>query len=153
MYREQGVPFERAVVDLIRFERSWSVTVLDDGVRQNVPDILLEEGGIEVLIECKTCTKSPQVINKEDAWAVVQKSADYDEKMARVSLGKPAFDETSKTKALSASNVTLIEFADFVEGILRVHQSSVSSREFVEWISVPGVADIARLGGIPTYLS
>ena len=152
VYREQGTSFESAVVDLIRVESSWAVTVLDNGVRQNVPDILIQKGKVNVLIECKTCTKSPQVISKEDAWAVVQKSAGYDEFMARVSLGKPAFDETSKRKAANAGDITLVEFSDFVEGVLRVHTGSVSPVEFLNWISSPGIADTARLGGIPTFL-
>ena len=66
-YQELGKAYENAIEKLLRVENSWSVTILDDGVRQNVPDMLIELGEFQVLLECKTCTKSPPLIKKEDA--------------------------------------------------------------------------------------
>lgn len=95
-YAENGTEYEKAVHDLLVFTKAFTVTVIDDGKRQNVPDLLVRLGKMEALIECKSATKNPALINKEDAWAVVQKAADYDQSMRRITLGKPAFDETSK---------------------------------------------------------
>lgn len=147
-----GTKYEVAVADLLRVESTWVVTALDDGIRQNVPDLLVELGGQQILIECKTCTKSPALIKKEEAWAVIQKAADFDTAMRRVTLGKPAFDETSKRKAAAAQDVTLVEHGVFIEGLLRVHAGTVPASEFLDWLSCPGVAEIDRLGGTPTYV-
>ena len=125
---------------------------MDDGIRQNVPDLLVELGGKQILLECKTCTKSPPLIKKEEAWAVIQKAADFDTVMRRVTLGKPAFDETSKRKAAAAQDITLVEHGVFVEGLLRVHAGTLPASEFLDWLSCPGVAEIDRLGGTPTYV-
>jgi hypothetical protein len=61
-----------------------------------------------VLIECKTSSKSP-LIKKEEARAVLQKAADFDKKLKKVSLGNPAFDETSKYKCAVPKDITLVE--------------------------------------------
>ena len=148
-----GEDYEDAIRELLEQELRWTVTELDDGVRQNVPDLMIRIPGTDVLIECKTCTKSPPLIKKEEAWAVLQKAADFDRSIHRVTLGKPAFDETSKAKAAGAQDITLIENAVFIEGVLRVLSGTVSPEEFVAWISLPGVAEIERLGGAPTYIA
>ena len=93
--KELGVEYEGAIYKLLNVETSWNVTGIDNGKRQNVPDLLIEFRGKELLLECKTCTKSPQLIKKEEAFAVLQKAADFGKEMRRVTLGKPAFDETS----------------------------------------------------------
>ena len=82
-----GTEYEVAIAALLRVEAAWAVTVLDDGTRPNVPDLLIELGAQQILLECKTCTKSPALIKKEEAWAVVQKAADFDRAMRRVTLG------------------------------------------------------------------
>jgi helicase len=146
-----GTAYEKAIVDLLRVEGSWGVTVLDDGVRQNVPDMLIELGELKILLECKTCTKSPLLIKKEEAWAVLQKSADFDPAMRRVTLGKPSFDETSKKKAAASHDISLVEHSVFVEGLLRVHAGTLEPQEFLRWLGTPGVAEIDRLAGIPTF--
>jgi len=146
-----GKEYEAAIVALLEVETHWIVRVLDDGKRQNVPDILLQLADIEILLECKTCTKAPALIKKEEAWAVVQKSADFDPKMRRVSLGKPAFDETSKHKAAASRDITLVEHAVFMEALLRVHSGSLGPVEFLQWLGAPGVAELERLGGMPTF--
>jgi helicase len=148
---EIGVRYEEAITKLLRVENSWIVTALDNGKRQNVPDILIELADAKILMECKTCTKSPQVINKEDAWAVVQKSSDFEEDMKRVTLGKPVFDETSKKKAAASHDLTLVEHSAFIEGLLRVHAGTLQPREFLDWLGVPGIAEIDRLAGVPTF--
>lgn len=146
-----GTDYERAIAALLRQETSWVVTELDDGVRQNVPDLLLELGTISVLIECKTVTKRPSLLAKEEAFAVLQKAADYLPTMARVTLGKPEFDEHSKKKAAGSTAVTLVRHSAFMEGVLRVLTGRVTSMEFVQWLASPGVSELSRLPGIPTY--
>lgn len=146
-----GTEYEDALVALLQRELRWSVTVLDDGARQNVPDLLIQMKDLEIILECKTCTKSPPLIKKEEAWAVIQKAADYASSMRRVTLGKPAFDETSKSKAAASKDITLVEHAVFIEGVLRVLSGSLDPREFLVWLSAPGVAEIERIPGEPTY--
>lgn len=148
-----GTEYEQAIAALLQIEAAWAVTVLDDGTRPNVPDLLIVLGAQQVLLECKTCTKSPPFIKKEEAWAVLQKAADFDPVMRRVTLGKPAFDETSKKKAAASKDITLIEHGVFVEGLLRVHGGTLSAADFMTWLGNPGVAELERLGGSPTYLA
>ncbi|VWD44103.1 DEAD/DEAH box helicase [Burkholderia lata] len=147
-----GTDYEEAIATLMWVEAAWSVTVLDDGTRPNVPDLLIVLDTQQILLECKTCTKSPALIKKEEAWAVMQKAADFDPSMRRVTLGKPAFDETSKKKAAASRDITLIEHSAFMEGLLRVHGGTLSAAEFMTWLGNPGVAELERLGGSPTYL-
>ena len=152
---ELDVAYENAIIDLLQVEAGWIVTALDDGTatRQNVPDILIKLGDLEVLFECKTCSKSPPLIKKEEAWAVIQKGADFDKSMHRVTLGKPSFDETSKKKAAASHDITLVEHSVFVEGLLRVHTGELAPIDFLKWLTVPGVAELERLGGKPTFAS
>ena len=150
-YENLGTAYEDAILELLRVENNWIIRKLDDGRRQNVPDILIEFDQLEILLECKTCSKSPMLINKEDAWTIVQKAADYDGRMARVTLGKPAFDESSKKKAAASKDIILIEHSVFIEGLLRVHAGSIEAKEFLDWLVTPGVSDIERLGGRPTF--
>ena len=144
---------KRQFTSCFKLETSWIVTVLDDRKRQNVPDLMIKLNDLNILIECKTSSKSPPVVKKEDAWAVLQKAADFDKKMRRVTLGKPAFDETSKSKCAVSNDITLVEHSVFVEGLLRVHLGSLEPLDFLKWLSMPGLADIERLGGTPTYYS
>jgi helicase len=150
--RALGVDYEKAIMKLLQIETGWVVTALDDGKRQNVPDLHIQLGKTGVLIECKTCSKSPPLIKKEEAWAILQKAADFDQVMRRVTLGKPQFDETSKKKAAASHDITLVEHALFLEGLLRVHAGTLSANEFLNWISTPGVAELERLGGTPTFV-
>lgn len=146
-----GTEYEVAVKKLLEAEASWAVTVLDDGKRQNVPDILVSLGDLSVIIECKTCTKQPALIKKEEAFAILQKAADFNKAMRRVTLGKPAFDEHSKVKAQASPDIALVEHSTFMEGILRVHAGLTTPRDFLEWIATPGITEIDRLSGKPTY--
>lgn len=149
--RELGVNYEKAIAELLRVEASWMVKVLDDGHRQNVPDLLIQLGELSLLMECKTCSKSPPLIKKEEAWAVLQKAGDFDKTMRRVTLGKPAFDETSKKKAAASHDITLVEHSVFLEGLLRVHTGSLAPADFLVWLIMPGFAEMERLGGVPTF--
>lgn len=146
-----GTEYETAIAALMQVEVAWVVTILDDGTRPNVPDLLIVLGSQQILLECKTCTKSPALIKKEEAWAVIQKAADFAPEMRRVTLGKPAFDETAKKKATAAQDITLIEHSVFMEGLLRVHGGTLSASDFLTWLGSPGVAELERLGGSPTY--
>ncbi len=146
-----GTAYEAAVAKLLMKVSDWKVSVIDDGKRQNVPDILLELEGWALLIECKTCTKKPPLINKEDAFAVLQKACDFDPKIGRVTLGKPMFDEHSKLKAQASPAITLVEHRTFLEALLRVLSGNATAAEFVEWLGTPGVSELNRMPGEPTY--
>ena len=143
--------YEDAIIELLREEASWIVTEVDDGKRQNVPDLMLQLGDNTVLIECKTTQKKNPLIGKEDAWAVIQKSADFNPSYRRITLGKPHFDETCKKKVAGACDITLIEHTVFIEAVLRVLLGTVTAEAFVEWLMQPGLSDLSRLGGKPTY--
>ncbi|MDP3517542.1 MAG: DEAD/DEAH box helicase [Pseudohongiella sp.] len=143
--------YEEAILKLLKEEASWIVTEVDDGKRQNVPDLMLELGNKTLLIECKTTQKKNPLIGKEEAWAVLQKSADFDPAYRRITLGKPHFDETCKKKVAGAHDITLIEHTVFIEGVLRVLLGSVSAEDFIEWLEQPGLSDLGRLDGKPTY--
>lgn len=146
-----GVEYENAIQKLLEIELGWLVQVIDDGKAQNVPDLLITLGDCSIILECKTTTKSPPLINKSDAWAVLQKAADFDKSMHRVTLGKPAFDETCKKKVLAASDISLVEHSVFIEGLLRLHAGTITINEFIDWLIQPGLVEVARLGGSQTY--
>tara|TARA_R110001599_G_scaffold87538_1_gene233401 strand:- start:220 stop:1824 length:1605 start_codon:yes stop_codon:yes gene_type:complete len=146
-----GVDYEKAIEKLLNMEDSWQVRVLDDGKQQNVPDIMISLNGKSVLVECKTTTKKPPLIKKEEAFAVLQKAADYDLNMPRVTLGKPGFCEHSKQKAQSSKALSLAEHDIFMEGMLRLLATEITPDEFLEWLSNPGLTELDRLGGRPMY--
>lgn len=146
-----GIAYEDAIKKLLEFELGWIIQVIDDGKAQNVPDLLITLGERSIIIECKTTTKTPPLINKTDAWAVLQKAADFDKSMHRITLGKPAFDETCKKKVQAATDISLVEHLVFIEGALRLHAGTITAEEFIDWLSQPGLIEIARLGGSKTY--
>lgn len=145
-----GTEYEQAIQRLLEEERRWVITVIDDGKQQNVPDIMIRLGERSILIECKTTTKNPPLIKKEEAFAVLQKAIDYNSEFRRVALGKPAFDEHSKLKVVAADDVTLVEHFAFMEGVLRVLTGNVSPEAFLEWLATPGLAELDRLSGATT---
>jgi len=150
-YSDYGTEYETAIKELIEAESRLGVQVLDDGKQQNVPDLLISFQDTSILLECKTATKKPPLINKEDAWAVLQKSADYDPTMKRVTLGKPGFDAHSKKKVLSAKDISLVENAIFLEGMLRLLSGTIDVQQFVAWLTEPGLVQVERLQGAKTY--
>jgi helicase len=145
-----GTEYEEAIKTLLEAETRWVVRVLDDGRQQNVPDIMLQLGNRSVLIECKTTTKKPPLIKKEEAFAVLQKAVDFEQSARRVTLGKPMFDEHSKKKVQGASDISLVEHAVFVEGALRVLTGVITPEGFLDWVTQPGLVEIERLGGEQT---
>lgn len=146
-----GAEYDDAICDLLKEELNWSVDKLDDGKRQNVPDIQLVLGNTALLIECKTVTKRPPLVAKEEAFAVLQKASDFDPEMKRVTLAKPDFDETSKKKAAASPSIALVRHDVFMEGLMRVLTGRLSAADFVAWLAEPGVTDLNRLPGTPTY--
>ncbi len=146
-----GTEYENSIEKLLQIENRWKVTVVDDGKQQNVPDLMISLSGRSMLIECKTTTKKPPLIKKEEAFAVLQKAIDYDKNIHRVTLGKPKFDEHSKKKVQGASDVSIVEHDIFVEGILRLHAKQISPEEFFDWLIEPGLVEIERLGGKASY--
>lgn len=146
-----GADYEVAIKRILEVERQWTITVIDDGRQQNVPDLMLTLGDRSVLIECKTTTKNPPLIKKDEAFAVLQKSMDFDRTIHRLTLGKPGFDEHSKKKVQSARDVTLLEHEVFMEGLLRDFAGKISAHQFFEWITTPGLTELERLGGAPSY--
>lgn len=144
--------YEDAIVRLLKTEKSWDVSVRDDGKRQNEPDIFLRLEDRAVLLEVKTATKRTGLVGKEAAFAVLQKGSDYDQNIFRVTLGKPTFDETSKVKAAASDKITLVEHVPFLEGVLRVLAKNITAKEFLSWLVEPGEAEFQRLPGTATNL-
>jgi len=150
-YSEFGTKYEEKIKQLLEAESSLIVRTLDDGKQQNVPDLMISLNNTHVLLECKTAIKKPPLVNKEDAWAVIQKSADYDDSMKRVTLAKPGFDITSKTKVVAAKDISLIEHSTFIEGALRLLSGNIDSQQFINWLTEPGLIEVERLAGNKTY--
>lgn len=146
-----GNEYETAMVALLQRAPGWNIRQLEDGRQQNIPDLMLTFEGRALLIECKTCTKTPPVLAKEAAFAILQKAVDFDPSMHRITLGKPGFDEHSRKKAQAAHGVTLVEHEVFVEGLLRVLAGATTPAAFVDWLVAPGVTELDRLGGKSTY--
>lgn len=144
-YRLFGNDYEAPIEALLRLEKSWEVTKLDDGKRQGVPDFLIKLGEKSAVLECKTCIKKPPTISKDEAFAVLVKAADIDKNVHRITLGKPNFDTFSEGKACASAEITLVRHADFVGAILLSQAGKVSSDELFDWLLEPGVAELDRL--------
>jgi helicase len=150
-YSELGTDYESAIFELLSVKTGLTVTRVDDGKRQNVPDLLVKCGDLEALVECKTSAKKHGLVSKEDAWAILQKAADFSPDLSRVTLGKPGFDESAKSKVALSTDLTLVENEAFLEGILRLILKDIDSRAFMTWLCAPGLAEIERLPGRPSY--
>lgn len=146
-YTKYGGDYEDPIIALLQLQPDWRVTKLDDGKRKGVPDLLVEFGGKSIVIECKTTTKTPAVINKEDAFSVLTKAADI-KGVHRITLGKPCFDTFSESRACGSSEITLINHATFVSAILLVRKGEVAPEKLFNWLLEPGVAEIDRLSEI-----
>jgi helicase len=143
--------YEDAIIALLAREPAWTARQIDDGRQQNAPDLLLTLGSRALLIECKTTIKKPPLLNKEAAFAILQKAVGYDKAMHRVTLGKPRFDEHSRKKAQGAADVTLIEHEIFIEGLLRVLAGKATPEQFFDWVEAPGLTELDRLAGPASY--
>lgn len=150
-YSEVGTGYEKAILELLKQHAAFEVNVVDDGKRSNVPDLLLKSGDLEAVVECKTSAKRHGLVSKEDAWAVVQKATGFDPNLRRVTLGKPGFDESAKNKVALSTELTLVENEAFLEGILRFILKEIDSGAFMAWLCAPGLAEIERLPGRPSY--
>jgi helicase len=146
-----GTDYEEAIRQFLVLERSWTVHVLDDGKQQNVPDLLIVLGSLSVIVECKTTTKNPPLIKKDEAFAVMQKAIGYDAAMHRVTLGKPGFDEHSKKKVQTATDIALVSHDLFMEGLLRIHAKQITPQDFLAWLAISGLTELDRLGGKASY--
>ena len=71
--------------------------------------------------------------------------------MKRVTLGKLGFDAHSKKKILSAKDISLIKDSVFVEGMLRLLSGTIDTRQFIDWLTEPGLVEVERLTGTKTY--
>lgn len=144
-YRLFGNDYEEPIEAFLRLEKAWQITKLDDGKRQGVPDFLIQAGDRAAVLECKTCIKKPPAISKDEAFAVLVKSADIDPKVHRITLGKPGFDTFSEGKACASSEVTLVRHADFIDAMLLLRAGKVTADEALGWLLEAGVAEIERL--------
>ena len=144
--------YEDAIVRLLKVETSWNVHVRDDGKKRNEPDILIRHNNESILLEVKTAPKRRGLIKKEAAFAVLQKGSDYETNIARVTLGKPTFQEMAKVKAAASKAITLVEHVPFLEGFLRVLAEEITPEEFLKWLKEPGEAELQRLPGKSTNL-
>lgn len=150
-YSQVGTAYESAIHELLRVNANLAVSVVDDGRRQNVPDLLLKVGDAEAYIECKTSAKKHGLVSKEDAWAILQKATAFSLEAKRVTLGKPGFDESAKGKVALSTDLTLVESEAFLEAILRLILKDITSTEFMNWLCEPGFAEIERLPGHASY--
>ena len=144
-YEKYGEDYEAPVEALLRMDAAWRVTRLDDGKRQGVPDILVSYKELSVVIECKTTTKRPPVINKEEAFDVLTKAVNIKD-VHRITLGKPGFDTFSESKACGSSDITLVNHCAFIDAILLRRKDAISLDMLFEWLREPGVAESSRLG-------
>lgn len=149
LYEKIGNDYEVPVEKILRLETAWEVIKLDDGVRQGVPDFMISLNGRSAVLECKTTVKKPPMINKEEAFAVQHKATDI-ENVHKITLGKPAFDTFSESKACGSVEITLLRHSDFVEAMLLLRSGSVNAAKVFEWMVEPGVAELERLGRLPT---
>ncbi|MRW83720.1 DEAD/DEAH box helicase [Pseudoduganella sp. FT26W] len=148
LYAKLGNDYEDPVEQILRLETGWHVQKIDDGVRQGVPDFMLTFGERSLVLECKTTTKRPPLINKEEAFAVLHKAADI-ANVHKVSLGKPSFDTFSESKACASVEITLLKHSDFVEAMLLLRSGALTAADVFDWLMEPGVSELERLGQIP----
>lgn len=142
-YDLSGSAYEEPINSLL-CELELNVNKLDTGKRQGVPDFIVTNQGISILLECKTKEKSDATIKKEDAFAVLTKGVDINSDH-NVTLGKPDFDTFSKSKAGGARNITLVPHFAFVEAYLLSKEGKVTPDQIFKWFLIPGVATIDSL--------
>jgi helicase len=81
----------------------------------------------------------------------MQKAIGYDAAMHRVTLGKPGFDEHSKKKVQTATDIALVSHDLFMEGLLRIHAKQITPQDFLAWLAISGLTELDRLGGKASY--
>lgn len=147
-YLALGNDYEDAIERLLRESTPWEITKLDDGKRQGVPDFMITNSGNTLVLECKTCTKKPPHINKEEAFAVLIKAADIKD-AHKITLGKPGFETFAEGKACASTELTLLRHSDLIEAVLLIRLGVVTHEDAFQWLLEPGVAEIERLGILP----
>ena len=150
MYAELGDGYEVAALSFLREVSAFEVQQYDDGKLQNVSDLFVTHNDRSAFIECKTTSRKIALIRKEEAFAVLQKSADVDGGVKRICLGKPQFDESAKIKAQASNEITLITHATLVEGVLRHLAGEITAEALANWMFETGVTEIERLDGKST---
>jgi helicase len=143
-YDAVGHEYEIAVEMLLDYVKEWTVTRTDKGKRQAYPDFMIEFRGKVILVECKTKQKDTATLSKEEAFAVLSKSTDF-KKDHCLTIGKPGFDDTSKSKADGSREVTLMRHHDLVESLLRYSAGKVSGEQLFTWLMIPGHARLEQL--------
>jgi helicase len=146
-YELFGVDYEEAVLDLLQALPDWKVSKIDYGKRQGFPDIMISLNGKTLLLECKTKERDTATLNVDEAFAVLHKGTDF-KFDHRITIGKPEFNEISKSKADGSREVTLLRHKDFVEAILRVQDGSYTVSQLFKWMMTPGYARLAQLEAI-----
>ena len=133
-------------VEAILSEVGFEVTKLDKGKRQGMPDFLIEFGAGSAIAECKTKVSDDATISKDDAFAVLTKSADIDAQKL-ITIGKPDFDAFSKSKAAGSKRITLVPHSSLIEAYIQCKMGALSIDQFFVWITRPGVAESWMLPG------
>jgi len=144
-YDLMGADYERPIQDLLSMDPELKVTIVDDGKRQGVPDIMIEYKNRAAVIECKTTTKKPPIISKDEAFSVLVKAAEI-EGVHCITIGKPGFDTFAESKACGSSKITLINHTTFIEAMLLRRKGLVTLDALFDWLLEPGVAESDRLG-------
>ena len=144
-YDLMGANYERPIQNLLSMDPKLKVTIVDDGKRQGVPDMMIEYKNRAAVIECKTTTKRPPTISKDEAFSVLVKAADIKD-VHRITIGKPGFDTFAESKACGSSEITLINHSTFIEAILLRRKGLITLDALFDWLLEPGVAESERLG-------
>lgn len=144
-YDLMGADYERPIQNLLSMDPELKVTIVDDGKRQGVPDMMIEYKNRAAVIECKTTTKKPPTISKDEAFSVLVKAADIKD-VHRITIGKPGFDTFAESKACGSSEITLINHSTFMEAILLRRKGLITLDALFDWLLEPGVAESERLG-------
>jgi helicase len=138
--------YEKPIHQLLEKIEGWDVKLFDDGKRQGVPDFLITYQGKTIAIECKTKEKSQATVDKENAFAVIHKSANI-EVAHCVTIGKPEFSTIVKSKVATCLGLTLVSHSNLIEMILRYLEkdTATSAESIFSWLTQGGVA-IAEQG-------
>lgn len=143
LYDALGHDYEDKI-EIIFQKLNWAYKKIDTRKRQGVPDFILSESSMAVLIECKTKMKSDAVIDKREAFDVLSKGVDINADHY-VTIGKPDFDSFSKSKVSGAKNITLVPHHAFIEAYLRYCDGKISAEQIFNWLIIPGYASIDHL--------
>ncbi|WP_022664259.1 DEAD/DEAH box helicase [Desulfospira joergensenii] len=148
-YDLKGNEYENPISTILQ-EFSWETSKLDINMKQGMPDFMLTQNEVSILLECKTKQKENATITKKDAFAVLTKGADINANHS-VTLGKPEFDTFSKYKASGSNKITLLSHFVFIEAYLLFKEGKADSDQIFLWLQIPGVASMEALKNIIEY--